>query len=68
MTGKQGAEPQPTRKTWSAPSGCSVISNRLGSFCLSARAPYKGSVLGEVSSWDGTETAADAEVKLTLPF
>lgn len=55
MTGKLGA-----RQTWSVPSGCWVIRNRLGSFSLNAPAPYEGCVLGEVSGWDGKEAAADA--------
>lgn len=59
MTSKQGAVSQSTRKTWSVPSGCWVISNR--SFFLNAQAPYNGCVLREVTSWDGKETAADAD-------
>lgn len=66
MTSKQGAVLQSTRKTWSVPNGCWVISNR--SVFLNAWALYNRCVLREVTSWNGKETAADADTKLTLVF
>lgn len=66
MTSKQGAVLQSTRKTWSVPNGCWVISNR--SVFLNTWALYNRCVLREVTSWNGKETAADADTKLTLVF
>lgn len=67
MVGRLDAVHLPTRKTWSVPQRL-LAYNRLGSFNLNAQAPYKGCVLREVTSGDGKENVADADIKLILAF